>query len=401
MLITISFLLLFAVLICVGLRFAGKGFYQDNLNRDSTISIRGLLACAVVLHHISQNEILRGNKILPMFVNIGFLFVGLFFFFSGYGLIKSLEKKSNYLDSFFKKRICVVLIPFLIMNVIYFVISLFVAKDMNIVRRLLTLPGFVLANDQAWYVVVAIIMYAVFYFAFKNCRAKKTALLVVLAVTLVQAALFIVGGHMFWWIKIDGQYWWLSESGWESSKWWWQLGTWWFQGEWWVNSTLMFFLGLVVALNESKFAEWMKKLYWLKLVLFLAVAYGAHWLCVRYLGSREIGYWSEFSLGKSGMNYKLICYLIQTVEVTCSTLFVYALTMKFQTSNPVTKYLGNHSLEIYLMQNIALCGFLFMLSENAQSADIAAYSVSVFVCAIVLGILFKLICTPFVKLLKK
>lgn len=399
---TILILLLLEALVLCGAKFAGKGFNENPFDRDATVSVRGILAISVILHHISQINYFHESCELFMFEKIGFLFVGLFFFFSGFGLYRSYEKKEDYLESFFGKRILSVLIPFFVMNVIYFGFSFYAYKDMIPVKRWLSLTGVVLANGQAWYVVVAIIMYLAFYFSFKKIKNRGAALGVILAVTLVQVALFIFGGHFFWWIKENGTYWWLTDTGWGDGKWWRRPVCWWFQGEWWVNSTIMFFFGIAAGMKEKKIFDCFKNFYWVKLVIVLAATVAFHCLWSDYLDGKGINYWSEFENGKPMIDHKAILWCVQTAEVVLFCFLCYMIMMKIKIQNPVSKFLGGYSLELYLMQSIPL--FIFtdvFLKKGFIAVNRTKFALSVIVSTFVLALIFKFIWKSILTLLRK
>lgn len=399
MLSTLVFLILVEALILCGAKFAGKGFIENPFDYKSTMAVRGILPVCIILHHISQTKPFQTAGELSMFVNIGFLFVGLFFFFSGYGLYKSYERKENYLDGFFSKRILTVLIPLLVMNVIYFAFSFHTEPQMPSAKRFLSLTGITLANSQAWYVIVAIIMYMLFYFSFKFISNKKISLAIIFAASLILVSLFIFGGHFFWWVKDYGSYWWLTEEGWKDGKWWRKITCWWFQGEWWVNSLITFFCGIVVAMNEKKIIEFFKKLYWVKFALSLAVIIFVHYLWVEKLGNKGINYWDEFDFGKPMIDHKAVLWCIQTVEVIFFCFFVYMLMMKVEFGNPVIKFLGNYSLELYLMQGLGLTFFAeFFFKKNITANTRFYFAVAVFASTFALALAFKFICS---KILSK
>ena len=77
-----------------------KDLQKDIASLDVMKSLRGFAAIGVILHHISQEMIFQNGKVLTPFVNAGAFFVAIFFFCSGYGLIKSLDSKENYLHGF-------------------------------------------------------------------------------------------------------------------------------------------------------------------------------------------------------------------------------------------------------------------------------------------------------------
>ena len=85
--------------------FKKKEFNDDFLSLDTMKSLRGFAAIGVILHHISQEQVFQQEGILLPFVNAGAYFVSIFFFASGYGLLKSFNSKPDYLKGFIKKRI--------------------------------------------------------------------------------------------------------------------------------------------------------------------------------------------------------------------------------------------------------------------------------------------------------
>lgn len=392
MICSISIYIFFVALTLIGARFSARSFQEKTLDQESSTSLRGLMALGVILHHISQKKAFSDAGELSFFVDIGFLFVGVFFFLSGLGLARSLGSKPGYLDSFFRKRILSIAVPFYAMTLIYFGMNIFLIPDIPLGKRLLSLTGITLANEQAWYVIVQTTMYIAFFAAFRNTKTRAKSYAIILAVILFEVALFLIGGHMFWWIKIDGAYWWTLDK-WESVHWSWKPVCWWFQGEWWVNSSIDFLIGLVVGLNEKAILQHLKKLYWLKTVAFLAMAVAAHLIWVKLFGSLNISYWTEFGSGKPDMDNKFITWTIQTVEVTCTALFVYMISMKFKPGNPVARFLGSHSLELYLMQAIALTGWTFLLpEENSAPLERCEYAALVILSTVLMAIVFKLIC---------
>ena len=107
--IVVYSILLISVL--VGIQIAPKNkLREDSLSLDAMTSLKGLMAICVILHHISQKAAFQQTKTIPIFEHIGFLFVGVFFFCSGYGLYKSFSTKENYLKGFLKKRVLPIVI---------------------------------------------------------------------------------------------------------------------------------------------------------------------------------------------------------------------------------------------------------------------------------------------------
>ena len=174
--------LIIALLIWGG-KFAGfkkDQFHEDSSSLDEMKSLRGFAAIGVILHHISQEGAFqmangRGNPgELSPFVNAGFIFVAIFFFCSGYGLIKSYETKPDYLNGFMKKRVLKTLvIPYYVSIVIYGLARFGSGERFAPLQWVTNLIGITMMNPYAWYPVIAAILYIAFYLIFKNVKNKK------------------------------------------------------------------------------------------------------------------------------------------------------------------------------------------------------------------------------------
>lgn len=127
------YLLFLLVILLIGVKKAPKGeFHEDFLSLKISKGIQGVCAICIVAHHFIQPYFYNGDKTgaLGSFALIGFLFVGIFFFFSGYGLFKSYKTKPDYLKGFLRKRLPVVLVPLYIVNTILTIITIVTQGEM-------------------------------------------------------------------------------------------------------------------------------------------------------------------------------------------------------------------------------------------------------------------------------
>ena len=173
MYLTYTVYLLILLLLLWGGKFAGfkkEDFHEDSSSLDSFMSLRGFAAIGVILHHISQENAFQwaGGGYgkpgeLSIFVNAGFLFVAIFFFCSGYGLIKSLETKPDYFNGFIKKRIVKTLvIPYYVSILIYGLLRFASGERFAPLQWVSHLLGFSMVNEYAWYPIVAFFLYLAF-----------------------------------------------------------------------------------------------------------------------------------------------------------------------------------------------------------------------------------------------
>ena len=101
---------------------------SDPLGLTQSKAILGFFAVLIVLHHLVQTIGPENAGIFIFLENFGICLVSVFFFFSGYGLIRSLKQKPDYLQSFLKKRLPGVVIPFYVCIFIFYIVGLLTGK---------------------------------------------------------------------------------------------------------------------------------------------------------------------------------------------------------------------------------------------------------------------------------
>ena len=146
-------------------------------------SLRGLAALGVILHHISQEDIFQSRHVLPMFVNAGAHFVARFFFCSGYGLIKSLDTKKDYLKGFIRNRVIkTIVLPFYVNVLIYGLLIFISGTKLPKERWIFNFLGLTMMNTYAWFPIVLAFLYLAFYLCFRFIKKLPVCLAVILAV---------------------------------------------------------------------------------------------------------------------------------------------------------------------------------------------------------------------------
>ncbi len=413
---------LFLLLYVWGGRFAGlksSRLHEDSSSLAVSKSLRGMAALGVILHHISQENAFQmaggsvGHGILGFFVNSGYLFVAVFFFWSGFGLIKSLERKSNYLDGFLKKRVLAVLvIPFYVNVLLYAVFHAVIKTKMPVMHWITNFAGLTLMNDYAWYPIVAATLYVSFYLLFKKLQNRAACYAIIALIILLQGLLFCVSGHLAWWA--GERNWWLSGAGWAKSKWWMAFKIFWFSGEWWVNSSPAFFIGMLFAHFEFQIRRWFASLYWIKLLLLVALT--AALSALSLYGQEHFGYWTEFSGNGPGIASKMLTYIMQIPQSMIVVVLLFVVMLKYYASNPVTRFMGSISLETYMMNLIAITAFRFLLYGRTSGAipggamtpiyksgyyNLALYGAAVIGLSIMLALVYRLLNRLAQKLVKE
>ena len=161
-----------AVLACYGLLIANachfnRGDKNSTLtDKDSVNCLKGVASLLVVFSHAHYYVAELG--VLRILKPFGYIGVSLFFFCSGYGVMKQYMNNSAYLDGFLKKRFKSVYYPYfaamilwLICNVVFqnnatesIAIVQFLFNDLMLIKT--NLPF-------AWYVLAVLVWYAVFW----------------------------------------------------------------------------------------------------------------------------------------------------------------------------------------------------------------------------------------------
>ncbi len=308
------------------------GLWTDPLERTHTRHIMGILSVVIVLHHLTQHIGQWNAGIMGILEYVGVCCVGVFFFYSGYGLLLSYHNKPGYLDNFFKKRIPTVLLPFVVCNLIFFVWALIRGKFESTGDILLGLFGIDLINDHMWYMIEILFLYVIFWLVFRFIKNENKALIVMALVIAAMVAGSLLLGH----------------------------GVWWFQGEWWYNTTMLFVLGMAYEKFGNKLDNFAKKHY-RKCLVVIIVAFIILFALSKYTLD-NIGYWTETATGATGNQSldKLLTLIPQLAMVIVFMALLLIIGLKVKVGNCITAFLGEISLELYLMHNLFIEEFSFI-----------------------------------------
>lgn len=376
------------LLILWGIKFAGfeNKFNDDFLDKSSTKAICGFFALTIIFHHISQREAFQDiTRELYFFNQIGYLFVLLFFFSSGYGLTVSADSNPNYLDNF-KRRVLTVFVPYFVTNVIFTAYN--AIGGIEPLKAILGVLGLIGINPNGWYPVVLLIFYGVFYFSRKHIKKSGLRLVLYFLTTILLIVVFCVNGHFAWWSDTPG--WWFNYSEVSKAAWWRQNQILLFSGEWWVNSCIGFFVGALFGTYKDKIVNWFKKGYWIKLIVLIVLFVASYRFFNEYV-IVHYGYWTEYGYRDPRILDKLITSFGQLAVSLTFILALVVLMMKVRTENPVTRFLGTITYETYLIGNLVIVGFEFLINKNnhpyanPSHSNLAIYAVAVVIVTIVLG----------------
>ena len=322
---------LLVLLLLVGVKVSKRKEWQDDpFSLETSKAVQGFAAIAIILHHLSQ-ELAEKAGVLGDFEDLGVLFVGIFFFFSGYGLYTCLKTKENYLKGFLKKRLTAVLVPFCTCNSLFVFAICVEGAKLSPLEALAVLSGWSLINSHMWYIVEIAILYLAFFAIYRLIKNRTSATVVMGIFT----ALMIAGSLL---LKHGDDY----------------SCSYWFMGEWWYNASFLFVVGIIFSKHADGLTKFARKAYRVLipvLVILTAV--------LRVQTSYMLGmysYWSEIPGEYNGYLDKVRCLGFQLPWIFVFVCLVLLILMKVRFGNRVLKFLGAISLELYLTHNLFLQG---------------------------------------------
>ena len=295
---TLIILVLFASLLFSGIHLR-RDNEKDIFSIDSSQSLRGLSAIEITLGHIgiaTQSIFLFPNR------KAGILFVGIFFFLSGYGLIYSLKNKENYISNFFRKRFFKIFLPAYTVYMIVLFIKLFILqipfeKD-EIVKYII---GYHFADGANWYIVELIVMYALFQICYKYFQIHY-ANYILLTISL----LFVLGAFA---AGLDNP---------------------------WYGSTLCFNIGLFYGEYKEKINDFFWKNFWIKNIF-----------CMGIMLAGILGFFLEDKSFWGNV-------LFRSIASTFWILWLISSLQRINFSSKLCNFLGSFSYEIYLIHPVVI-----------------------------------------------
>lgn len=289
------------------------------MTKETSTMIKGGLALCILLHHILE---FVGNSDTVYPIHIGYLLVAAFFWISGYGVRKSLQKKERYLDGFLAKSISKLYFPFLAVSAVYIGVRYCFGITYSIEMILVSMIGVRTIASFSWFVFEIIALYIAFYIAFEI--SKKHGEIVVFFITL-----------MFVWFAYQKE-----------------------MDTYWYVSTLAFPFGIVTAARETFFCNYIFKSKKIKYV------------CIIFLIVTTVG-------ASKGAFPSVLCAVISSLFACLAVGFI-AFNMGEKKSK-LLHFWGQNSYELYLMQGLFVRGFkeIVVITNDLVYAVVAiAFSLS-------------------------
>lgn len=269
--------------------------HSEFFDLPTTNTMRGIWCWIVLLVHVPEKY---QNTIQDMLGSFAYVGVTFFFLSSGYGLMLGIEKKGVLsLKGFWKRRLSKLLIPMILINILTFVSEGIVFGEFSCLV-LISIAGFVRQ---------LLLFYAVFWLVFSLVQGKvghTLRIFLICVITVLLSVCFYVLGE-----KIP-------------------FG--------WPCETLGFAYGIILAHYRERIYAFFKKRWILKsgILGLLSLCLG-----VLYLKTKQIDFWGNY-LTKIALGIAILACIL-------------CITAVYKIGNPVSRYFGKVSYEIFLIHGVA------------------------------------------------
>lgn len=251
----------------------------------SSFNIKAVCSLIIILHHLSFQY--KDSLFFSQFSKLGTITVAIFFFMSGYGLMKQAIKYENYYVDFLSKRFSKLLPPFLIATICYTYYSVLINGSHFVLNRFI--EGFP-PLPTSWFVYSIGWLYLTFYFAGRFSRNINRLNILLFICTILYCIIVLFVLH--W-------------------------------GGWWVNAVFAFNIGVFVCSYEVKLLKYLESK---TLLVFIVMLLFCLTLATIFLRVSPI------------YNLTICCLL----WITCVNMQSKEIAL--------LRFIGNISYEIYLVQ---------------------------------------------------
>jgi len=283
-----------------GFRKRGNTLYLSNSQGKI---VKGISALFLVIIHIRQRL-----EVMPVTYRLlatgGYLFVSMFFFYSGFGITKNSFKDPDYLIKRLPRRIIYLFGLIFVSEVVYYLFSITLFENVfSVLYMIKCILGIRMLNGACWTLVAMIIIQMVFFLLF--CLGSDRLFVNAVVGCVVYILISVLRGR----------------------------------GAWEMQSCGAFVLGVLVAEKEDKFKELLEKRFFSYVVLFAFVV------------SFSAPYISESITGRDYLFVRVFFGTIASVSFVISAILALS---KVELYNGLIVLLGNISTEVYLWHGLII-----------------------------------------------
>lgn len=282
-----------------------SGFSKNYLNKNITLSIKGIFVFLVFYRHCQTYISLNSMLDLPMVLLdrlLGQSIVAMFLFYSGYGIYEQIKiKKDIYVNSFFKKRILPIFVDFFIAIFSFLIMDICLGKLSKYSLRtiILSFIGFESIGNSNWYMFLIYVLYLFIIISFTIFKKDdKRAIIFIVFLTILYSFIILL-----------------------------------YKEQWWMNTSLCFSFGMIYSYYKDKIEIYLEDnlRYTLLFIVFIIL-----YLLLNYI----------YIKSNNPIIYSIISLFF--------TALILLLTMKFSVSNIVLIYFEKNVFWVYILQRIPM-----------------------------------------------
>lgn len=287
-------LILFVIISIVGIKICDNS--KEYLFKNQTQAIKGFFTMIIFFSHFNQyanfDNSITNNIYILIIKKVGQLMVTMYLFYSGYGIIKSMQTKKDYIKNFPKNRVLKILITFDCAIILYIITNTLLNDKYSLKTTLLSFIGWESIGNSNWYIFVLLMLYLIIYFSGKLSKGKANIK-------------FLLTNLLFDIMLITLLYFTKKEH--------------------WYNIILTFPLGLLYGIYEKQIKKVLDNYYLVTLILMIVCFVGT------YISNSFIAY---------------------EIKAIFFTLIIVFLSYRIKIGNKTLEFLGKYTFEIYILQRI-------------------------------------------------
>ena len=316
----------------------GEEFFKDYMSIEKTTSIKGIFITIVFLSHIipflTLSDSILDSSYSRIITTIGQSMVAPFMFYSGYGIMYSINKKGlDYIKGIPLKRASKVLLHFAIAVLLFAILQTAIGNYFTPYQYALSLIGWESLGNSNWYIFIVLCLYLITWLAFSISKAeKKLGLILTIVFSLVLIILMYI-----------------------------------FKEMWWYDTILCYSLGMLFFLVQPRIEKILFINNWVYYLVLLILAGGC--------------FVTIFIL--RGTVFTIIRHML-------FALLVVVFTMKFSIHNKILLFLGKHLFEIYIIQRLPMIFLSHIGVENKYIFFIIAFIATIALATVFSYMLKKL-----------
>lgn len=316
----------------------GKGY----LDIKRTNSIKGIFIVLVFLSHIVSGYA-TFNGVLDMpYLRIrkimGQCVVSMFLFYSGYGIMESIQRKGqNYINKIPTHRFLKVLLQFDCAILFFLIYRYYTGNHIGLKRMILTFIGLDSIGNSNWYIFCGLWVYIFTFIAFKVFKNNyfKGSLGVLLLSLFYMITLYKFGKDF-----------------------------------WWYDTILCCSWGMLFSIYHKKIEALINESFqtWLFFVVVFMVGFG---FAYTYKNTPSL-------------------YIIYQLMVICFVATIVTVTMRIAIENSILQWLGNNLFELYILQRLPMMILKpYMLVEDATLIKKYLYVIVCFASTLLISLIFS------------